>query len=187
MKKRLFVLLIFIMTSCYTSFEVSYQHDKDIIRLNHLKYWGKIIEEYHSETGRYPLQEDVNLPNYVFIANEWQRKRIRKAVPYSHKITDMKEFIEVLEVGIGRKFDIKYDHQKISVTKPNYYIYSIHRNQYFFAVHLYNSFSFARKVADNYYKLEISNIPNLSKKIWIYSELMKNKDFIIASAKELYR
>ncbi len=38
-------------------------------------------------------------------------------------------------------------------------------------------------------------IPNLkcdeawkiSKKIWVYSELMKNKDFIIASAKELYR
>ncbi len=43
------------------------------------------------------------------------------------------------------------------------------------------------RVADHYYKLEISNISNPSKKIWVYSELMKNKDFIIASAKELYR
>lgn len=51
-------------------------------------------------------------------------------------------------------------------------------NQYFLAVHVSKYYAFSTKVADNYYKVEISNIPPKGTNIQTYSNLIKNESFI---------
>ena len=48
--------------------EEKYQHDADIFRLRHIKYFGNLIEEFHQKTGAYPLQGKSKHPHYVHIA-----------------------------------------------------------------------------------------------------------------------
>lgn len=43
--------------------------------------------------------------------------------------------------------------------KPNFYIYKAGPDQYFFAVHVSQPFSFTQDISDGYHKIEISNRP----------------------------
>lgn len=101
-------------------------------------------------------------------------------------MTDVGAFIDALEEGLGRKIEMKYDHQKVATTMPNFYIYLIKGGTYFFAVHLYHDYPFARKVREHYYKLEISNRSNLPN-IWRYKDLIKDAEFRRALNEPLLR
>ena len=184
------VLLLFIV-SCTTSSDgfldsgtsEPLQHDFDIARLNDLKNLGGMIEEYKDKTGRYPLEGISNVPNYVHIATKNQQKFVKGKPPYSHKITDVNEFILTLQEVLGNDIKIPFDPQKIPVNKPNFYIYKISGDIYYLAVHVFEEYEFSKNVAKYYNKVEVTNSPQRSKGAWLYDELISNSTFEDAISK----
>jgi hypothetical protein len=146
---------------------------------------GNYIKEFHQKTGKYPLEGKSKESNYVHLATEEQRKQIQDGPPFSHVVTALTEFVEELEVGLGRKTLIPFDPQRVGVNKPNFYIYMIRGKTYYFAIHLHEAFPFARKIAPYYYKLEISNQPNSRNQIWEYDALMQDRGFIEAISRQM--
>lgn len=163
-----------------------FQDDADIYRLRHIKYYGELIEKYFKKKGHYPFQGEEDLPVYVFIANDEQEEFTKQDNPYPHKVYSLKEFFKEIEKTLGTKVDQFYDPQFRPFKKPNYYMYMIRGDQYFFAVHTSRYNNFTTKVADNYYKVEISNKKIKGTNIQLFNELMGNKRFneIINSAPE---
>lgn len=164
-----------------------YQHDMDIVRLNDLKVIGAWIEEYKRKLGHYPLQGLSSKANYVLIATREQQQYIRGGPPQVHITTNVRDFIAVLEKGLGRKIELPFEPQRRAVNKPAFYIYMIQGQTYYLAVHLHNEYSFTRKVADFYYKAEIGNEPYIQKKIWSYKALMNNPDYKKAVSRKMYK
>ena len=39
--------------------EARFQHDADLLRLEHLLYWSGLIEAYYAKLKRYPLQREL--------------------------------------------------------------------------------------------------------------------------------
>ena len=165
-------------------YEDRYQHDIDIARLNDLKVMGAYVEEYRNVKGRYPFEGEYDVPVYVYIATRGQQKYVKGAPPVEHVRVGVKDFIAELEEGLGTSVLLPFDPQKVPVKKPNFYIYMIDSGTFNLAVHLYSEFSFARKVSEHYFKVEVSNSPNTSYGIWPYEDLLKDKDFIAASSEK---
>ena len=160
--------------------EREFQHDADIFRLRHLRYYGELIAEFYEKTGRYPLQGKSPHPHYVHIAAPHQEQYAQGGPPYEHKRTGVEEFRNELEAGLGRKVDFKFDPQKVPVAAPCFYIYMIEGDECFFAVHLFNERSFANPVASHYNKVEFTNVAPSRKGLWRSSGLLENHDFITA-------
>ena len=180
MKRLVAILsLVCIASNSFALFgmEKKYQHDADIYRLRHLEYFGNLIEEYHDKTGRYPLQGESELQNYVHIAAPHQQKYVRGGPQYKHDVTDVEMFRKVLEEGLGRKVDFKFDPQKVPAGAPNFYIYMIEGDSFFFAVHLYNEHSFARPIGKHYHKVEITNETPQRRGLWKFDELLEDETF----------
>lgn len=70
--------------------------------------------------------------------------------------------------------------QDATVNRPNFYIYAVDQKKYNLAVHTFTNYPFSRRVGNYYYKIVVSNRPNEKIKIWKYSSLIKNKNFIKA-------
>ena len=138
----------------------SFQTDADVVRLRHLQHYGSLIEEYRQKTGRVPLQDSADVPVYVHVANDQQMPYARQGPPIPHRLMSMAEFVSELEAGLGRTIKERYDPQFRPTSKPNFYIYMVQDRDYFFAVHLHQPFPFAKKIADKYYKAEISSVAN---------------------------
>ncbi len=167
--------------------EEMYQHDMDIVRLNDLNVMGELIEEYRKKKGHYPFENKYEYEAYVFITTKGQRKYAQGGPPYTHAKEPVKNFIAELEKGIGRHIDLPFDPQKVPVLKPNFYIYMVRGSDYFLAIHLYNEFSFTKKVSSHYNKVEITSNPKDLPAAWRYEDLMKNKDFIKASGEKMHK
>jgi hypothetical protein len=159
--------------------DTGYQHDADIFRLRHLKYFGELIEEYHQKTGKYPLQGDSKTQHYVLLAAPHQRK-YTQGTPAQFKVTDVEKFRVILKEGLGREIEFKFDPQKVPVGAPNFYIYMIEDDSFFFAVHLYNSRSFTNPLGKHYHKLEITNEEPNRRGLWKLGELLNDKEFQLA-------
>ena len=162
--------------------EQAYQNDCDVIRLQHLNYYGNLIEEYKLKVGKYPFEGEEQQV-YAFIYNNNQKEYCDDTNPYSHIQKTPKEFFSELEKGLGRKVDQLFDPQYVPSGRPVFYIYMIDGKQYFFAVHLSKKFPFSKKVASKYYKTEISNIPDEEYQFYKIEELEKNEDFKKATSK----
>lgn len=156
----------------------AFQRDADIIRLQHLKYYGELIEEYIKKTGKYPFQGQTQLQHYVHIANKKQLKYVQGGPPFEHKVSSVEEFRSELEKGLGRKIIFKYDPQLVPVYAPNFYIYVIKDDVYYFAVHIFKNESFSNYIAKNYNKVEITNSPEVRHGQWKLKDLMENPNFI---------
>lgn len=158
-----------------------FQDDADIYRMKHIKYYGKILEEYKKKTGEYPFESLSKEPVYVFIAHDRQEKyaqNMGEQNPNKHTVVSFKKFVKEIENKLGRKINQYFDPQYAADIKPNFYIYVFKDNKYFFATHVSNYYSFAKKLLNNYYKVEISSSPPSNSKIMTYSDLIKNKSFI---------
>ena len=140
--------------------EEAFQKDADIVRLRHLENYGKLIEEFRAKTGKLPLQGVADVPTYVHIANDEQIEFAKNGPPQPHKLVPVADLVAELEAGLGRPIDEYYDPQFRPYKKPNFYIYMVNGDAYFFAVHVQQSFPFARRIGDAYYKIEISNFAN---------------------------
>src|SRR5207253_671 len=112
------------------------QRDADIVRLQHLKYYGTLIEEYKEKTSHYPLEGRSAVPIYVHVAHDRQSEFTKKGPPTKHEVIPFADLIAELESGLGRPIDEYYDPQYFPTRRPNFYIYMIHRDAFFFAVHV---------------------------------------------------
>jgi hypothetical protein len=157
--------------------EESFQAGADVVRLTHLKYYSDLLAEYRDKTGVYPFQDKAaDAPVYVFVAHDGQRAW--GTPPYKHSVVSMRDWINELENGLGRAVDEHYDPQYFSEGhKPVIYIYMVYRDTFFFAVHLYQDYPFAKKVAEHYNKLEISNKPNAQNRVADPGRLFASEDF----------
>ena len=166
------------MTDAQKSAYVDFQTNADIIRLNHLVYWGKLIDEYRQKMGYYPFANQSKHPIYVEIATPLQQSFFNgNKPPAPATIKSMKDFVQELEKGLGRTVDEYYDPQYAPDGKPNFYIYMIDGQDYHLAVHNFSPFSFARHIDVNYHKVEISNIKNRTLNITTLQELLNNNAF----------
>lgn len=156
---------------------VAFQKDADIVRLIHLKYYGEIIEEYKVKTGNYPFMAEADVPLYVYFASPEQVQYTKNDPPYEHKKHSFKEFVQLLEKGLGRKIDEYYDPQNSPDFKPNFYIYMAFEGSYFFAVHQHQAQPFSKNAGKHYNKVEISNKPTEMNQAHSVSELFANKAF----------
>lgn len=154
-----------------------FQDDADIYRLRHIKYYGYLIEEYYKKAKHYPFEGKEKLPVYVYIAQDEQEQYTKGENPYPHKVYKLSDFIHELENILGYKIKQYYDPQYAPDKKPNFYMYMIRDDQYFFAIHTSRYNNFTTKVNDNYYKVEISNKKIKGTNILLYEELINNKKF----------
>jgi hypothetical protein len=173
------LLLIFsTLTNCSSSYE-EFQINADIVKLNHLNYYGNLLNEYKTKTGKYPFQgEERNLPIYIYVANDEQIEGTKPGPPFSHREIGFQEFVEEVEKELGKEILEYYDPQYRPDAKPNFYMYMIRNNTYFFAIHVHRPYPFARKIADGYYKIELSNNPSNDNKAQLWSNLVVNPEFI---------
>lgn len=153
-----------------------YQHDADIFRLRHLKYFGELIEEYHQKTGKYPLQGESETQHYVLIAAPHQQK-YATGTPEQFKVTDVEKFRAILKDELGRDIAFKFDPQKVPVGAPNFYIYMVVDDSFFFAVHLYEDHPFTNPLDKHCHKLEITNEEPNRRGLWKFDDLMRDPDF----------
>ena len=149
---------IFILTGCATT-SGGFQQDADVVRLKHLEYYGGLIEEYHSKTGEYPLQGRYNIPAYVHVAHDKQIKYTKQGPPYKHEVIEFKQLVSELESVLGRDLKEFYDPQFAPDSKPNFYIYLVLEDRYYFDIHIHQAYAFSKPVAKNYHKVEISSNP----------------------------
>jgi hypothetical protein len=88
---------------------------------------------------------------------------------------------------LGRKVEFKFDPQKVPVGAPVFYIYMIHGDSFFFAIHLYNAHTFANPLDTHYNKLEITNEKQNGRGQWSFDELLKDSAFLKAMNEEPYK
>ncbi len=188
--KKYFLISIASIFACFVSFylgitipEQAYQDDCDVVRLQHLIYYGNLIEEYKSKVGKYPFEGEKQQV-YAFVYNNTQKYYCDDTNPYPHIQKTPKEFFSELEKGLGRQIDQLFDPQYVPSDRPVFYIYMIDKNQYFFAVHLSKKYSFSKKVDTKYYKTEISNIRDEEYQVYKMEELENNEEFKEATSKD---
>ena len=151
------------------------QHDFDIARLNDLALLSGHIEKYKEVTGKYPFQDQTELPHYVHIATKEQEQYAKGGPPYSHKKSSAQSLVKELTSKLGAETEIPFDLQRVPTNKPNFYIYMIRGDVYYLAVHVHQDFSFAQKVADYYNKVEVTNYQGQKRKgTWLRGELLSN-------------
>ncbi|HUE70146.1 MAG TPA: hypothetical protein VMP01_04585 [Pirellulaceae bacterium] len=121
----------------YHAAEEAFQRDADVVRLRHLEHYGTLIEEYHAKTGHLPFQGNARVPIYVHVANDQQAEYSQNGPPTPHEFISVAGFISELEAGLGRPIKERYDPQFQPVDKPNFYVYMVKDDYYFFAVHLH--------------------------------------------------
>ncbi|KKK68224.1 hypothetical protein LCGC14_2946200, partial [marine sediment metagenome] len=129
-------------------------------------------------TGKYPFQDQTELPHYVHIATKEQEQYAKGGPPYSHKKSSAQSLANELISKLGPEIEVPFDLQRVPTNKPNFYIYMINEDLYFFAIHVSQYYGFATKINENYYKVEISNNPTKENKAVAFSDLIKNKRFI---------
>lgn len=183
--KQWFIAVLFFIAfvqlgSCqnYREMETIYQADADIVRIRHFDYYAQLLVEYYEKKGKYPFQYEKDDPVYVYIVTSFQDKDFQDTSPYRHYSVNDKYFFEELSNGLGREIDEKYDPQKAGTDgRPNMYIYMVHGDNFYFAVHLYNSNTFTKNISKYYNKLELSNEDDEKYKLYTYATLIKNSHY----------
>ena len=144
------------------SADALFQADADTRRLVHLKYYAELIEAYHAKTGRYPLQGRSSRGLNVFVSNPDQRAQMERWTARGNpdNPTDtapFKDLIAELAKGLEREVPEYYDPQRIATDRPNFYIYLVTGDAYFFAVHVSEPYPFAKPAGKGTYKVEVGS------------------------------
>ncbi|MCD4818898.1 MAG: hypothetical protein K8S23_09425 [Candidatus Cloacimonetes bacterium] len=134
-----------------------YQDNADQIRLQHLRNYGDLLEEYYDKTGKFPFQEDYDIPVYITIANEFQKKNANQQLPFENKKISPEQFKQELEKVLEREITLMYDPQKVGVYAPNFYIYNVYQKVFYFAIHLYDEYDYTNNISKHYNKVELTN------------------------------
>jgi hypothetical protein len=163
----------------YRDMEDVYQADADIVRIQHFDYYAQLLTEYYEKNGKYPFQYEKEDPIYVFILTNFQEKDFEDTNPYRHYTVNDKYFFDELSKGLERDIYEKYDPQKVGTDgRPNMYVYMIHGNNFYFAIHLYNANPFSKNISRYYNKMELSNENDDENKFYTY-ETLKNDEIYL--------
>ncbi len=128
--------LIFVKGGFYQKVEQSYQQDADQARVADMHYLAQLIEQYKTETGYYPLQQDAIK---------------RKAAIYLEIDKESaKDFAAQLSQGLNKAVCVPSDPQQIQINVPNWYIYEVGPDDYFVTAHLHNERAGARLMNDRH-------------------------------------
>jgi len=82
-------LTVMFLTACSLT-SSDFQSDADILRLQHLEYYGTLLTEYYSKTGTYPFVGEIDVPAYIFVASPEQVDDIQGGPPHAHKTAEFK-------------------------------------------------------------------------------------------------
>jgi hypothetical protein len=180
---NIFLLIIcsIIIISCqkFRKLEEQYQADADIIRIHHFDYYAKLLSEYYEKNGKYPFQYEKEEQVYIYILNNIQEEKFKDTNPYIYYRVNDKIFFEELSKGLEIEIDEKYDPQKaVSDRRPNYYIYMVDGDNFYFAIHLYNNNYFTKNVDKYYNKMELSNIDSKQYTLFTYETLKNDPKYI---------
>lgn len=184
LKSIMFAFIVLLAVGCSPSSK-TFQADADIIRLKHLEYYGKLLTEYHAKTGTYPFVGEVDVPAYVFIASPEQKDDVKGGPPYAHKTADFKYLVEEFETVLGREIKEFYDPQYEPDSKPNFYIYMVEGETFYFAVHTHEAFSFSNPIGEGYNKIEITNNPSGASHLVSPKDLFASTEFRNAVSRDL--
>lgn len=179
--------VIALLTAVYIKSDTEFQKNADIMRLKHIQHYGDLIASYKEKTGYYPFQGLNEIPIYVYVANDEQIEFTEGGPSYSYRWISFREFILELENALGHSVEEFYDPQFRPVNKPNFYMYLIKDDTYYFAVHVHQPFSFARKVAEHYYKIEITNKPTSQNRAISPETLFNSPEFKAEMGKAITR
>ena len=177
-------LTVIALTACSPTSK-PFQKDADIVRLQHLEYYGNLLNEYHTKTGTYPFIGEVSVPAYVFVASPEQTDDVKGGPPYAHKTAKFRYLVEEFERVLGRPIEEYYDPQYEPDSKPNFYIYMVDGETYNFAIHTHEAFSFSNPISKGYNKVEITNNTNGSPHLIEAEKLFESKDFRAAVSKQI--
>jgi hypothetical protein len=180
---NVFILLVGFSQFCscqsYREMENIYQADADIVRIQHFDYYAQLLTEYYEKNGKYPFQYEKEYPIYVFILTDFQEKDFEDTNPYRHYTANDKYFFEELSNRLSREIDEKYDPQKVGTDgRPNMYIYMVYGDNFYFAIHLYNSNPFTKSISQYYNKMELSNEDDSENKLYTYETLKNNPVYL---------
>lgn len=128
--------------------ELKFQNDADIARLEHLEYWTWIIEEYSNKTWEYPFQKSLKVEDNIWLVRistkDQQQFFDKNSVNYNQQFDNnptwffqeysVKEFVTELEWKLWRNIEEKYDIQKYPTKSPIWYNYFVTKNWYLFWV-----------------------------------------------------
>lgn len=131
------ILLVCVSTTSAFSPSEAFQHDADILRLEHIEYWSGIFEEYEEKAGHYPFQDTLKHSSelgLVKIITNKQSEYLQKGTKdyredldmnASGRFTEMNvsELVLELERVLGRTILEKYDMQSIPTKSPIGYYY----------------------------------------------------------------
>jgi len=172
------IILIFSCKS-YRNKEGIYQADADIVRIQHFDYYAQLLAEYNEKTGKYPFQYEKEYPVYVFLLTNFQEKDFKDTNPYKHFTVNDKYFFQELTDILGKNIYEKYDPQKVSSDgRPNMYIYMVYEDNFYFAIHLYNSNPFTKNIDKYYNKMELSNEDDFGNKYFSYETLKNDPQYL---------
>jgi hypothetical protein len=157
--------------------DAGFQQDADVVRLRHLVHYAGLIDEYHRKRGRYPLDGRSPLPIYVYVANDHQAKAPLDPPRGAHERVSFAEFVAVLEAGLGREIQERFDPQHAPTYKPIVYVYTLERGDFSFAVHLYGERPFAREISARDFEVRISNAPGSLEGAWAPERLFRSPAF----------
>lgn len=136
------------MDSLYIKAERIFQQDADLVRLADLAYWTGLIEDYQQKTGHYPLQNALQATDDIIlvkVATRFQRQYLSAGGKHYVAAMDnnrngrfnektMQQFVSVLEAGLNKSIDEKYDIQKVPTASPIGYNYFVTKDGYLFWV-----------------------------------------------------
>jgi hypothetical protein len=128
--------------------ENAFQADADQARLEHLIYWTGLIEEYFSKLGHYPFQSDLaskdgiglvrvatkNQQAYFSKSSKKYNENMDNNISHNFQEFPVGALIAILEKGIGREIEEKYDIQKVPTRSPVWYNYFVTKDGYLFWV-----------------------------------------------------
>lgn len=153
-------VFIFIKGDFYQKVEQSYQQDADQARISDMHYLARLIEQYKTETGYYPLQQDAI--------------ERRAAIYLEIDKESAKDFAAQLSQGLKKEVCVPSDPQQIQINVPTWYIYEVGPDDYFVTAHLHNERAGARPMDDKhgsaapeslrngyYYQIGSKEIPEL--------------------------
>ena len=94
-----------------------------------------------------------------------------------HERISFAEFVAVLEAGLGREIEERFDPQHAPTYKPIVYVYTLNHGDFSFAVHLYRAQPFARELSARDFEVRISNAPASLEGAWTPERLFRSPDF----------
>lgn len=121
---------------------------------------ARIVDEFHSRTGRYPLAS-LNIPVTVGVNITLDELPPRytqpppgapgEIVPYSVLLAELRSVL-------GDDLELPMDPQRVAVYAPNFYQYQYYDDgSYYVSVNLYYEIPGTERLADHYYKYELSS------------------------------